>query len=121
MDIKRMHKYYETFNTCDLEALEDFYTEDLTLDYQTITIKGRKAILDYFKDYFNAVKEKITPLQIFIDGDNIAVEISDELTAKVDIPDLMGTPVKANESIVVKFGAFYDARGDKICRIRLYG
>ena len=74
--------------------MDDFYTEDLTLDYQTLSIKGKTAVLDYFKDYFNGVKEKLTPLQIFIDGDNIAVEISDELTAKVDIPDLMGTPVK---------------------------
>jgi ketosteroid isomerase-like protein len=121
MDRDRMEEYYKTFNTGNLEALETFYTDDVVLEYQDLLLKGRDAVLGHFKEYFHTVREQITPLQIFINDTDVAVELNDTLTAKIDLPDLMGKPVKAGESVSVKFGGFYKVRGDRICHVKLYG
>ena len=120
MDRDRMEEYYKTFNTGNLEALETFYTDDVVLEYQDLILNGRDAVLGHFKEYFHTVREKITPLQIFINDKNIAVELNDTFTAKIDLPDLMGKSVKAGESVSVKFGGFYKVRGDRICHVKLY-
>ncbi len=120
MDRERMKEYYKIFNTGNLEALETFYTDDVVLEYQDMILNGRKAVLGHFKEYFHSVREELTPLQIFINDTNIAVELNDIITAKIDLPDLMGKSVKAGESVTVKFGAFYKASGDRICHVKLY-
>jgi ketosteroid isomerase-like protein len=120
MDRERMKEYYKTFNTGNLEALETFYTDDVVLEYQDIILNGRNAVLGHFKEYFHAVREQITPLRIFINDTDVAVELNDTLTAKIDLPDLMGKSVKAGESVSVKFGGFYKVRGDRICHVKLY-
>ena len=120
MDRERMKEYYKTFNTGDLEALETFYTDDVVLEYQDVILNGRNAVLGHFKEYFNSVREQITPLQILVNDTDVAVELNDTLTAKIDLSDLMGKSVKAGESVSVKFGAFYKARGDRIYHIKLY-
>jgi ketosteroid isomerase-like protein len=120
MDRERVKEYYKTFNTGNLEALETFYTDDVVLEYQDLLLKGRDAVLGHFKEYFHTVREQITPLQIFINDTDVAVELNDTLTAKIDLPDLMGKSVKAGESVSVKFGGFYKVRGDRICHVKLY-
>ena len=120
MDRKRMEEYYKTFNAGDLETIATLYTDDVVLEFRDIVLNGKNAVMRHFKEYFRTVREKITPLQIFINDPNIAVELSDRLTAKIDLPDLMGKSVKAGESVTVKFGGFYKARGEKICHVKLY-
>ena len=120
MDQEGMQEYYETFNSANLEAIAACYTEDVVLEYHDMILNGRDAVIGHFKEYFTAVREHITPLQIVIEDNIIAVELSDTLTAKMDLPDLMGEAAKAGESVIVKFGAFYKARGNKIYHITLY-
>ena len=120
MDREKMEKYYKTFNTGNLEAIAALYTDDVVLEFRDIVLNGKNAVMGHFKEYFNTVREEITPLQIFINDPNIAVELSDKLTAKIDLPDLMEKSVKAGESVTVKVGAFYKARGEKICHVKLY-
>lgn len=120
MDRRRMEEYYETFNTGDLEAIAALYTDDVVLEFRDIILNGKDAVMGHFKEYFNTVSEQITPLQIFINDSNIAVELSDKLTAKIDLPDLMGKSVKAGQSVTVKFGGFYKARGERISHVKLY-
>ena len=120
MDKEWMKKYYETFNTGDLETIAALYTDDVVLEFRDIVLNGKDAVMGHFKNYFDTVREEITPLQIFIDDSSIAVELSDRMTAKIDLPDLMGKSVNAGGSITVKFGGFYKARGDRICHVKLY-
>ena len=120
MDREGMQKYYETFNTGNLEAIATCYTEDVVLEYHDMILNGRNAVMGHFKEYFNSVREHLTPLQIVIEDNNIAVELSDTLTAKIDLPDLMGEAVNAGESVIIKFGGFYKAHGNKIYHITLY-
>lgn len=121
VDRKRMEEYYEIFNTGNLETIATLYTDDVVLEFRDVTLNGKNAVIGHFKEFFHTAREDITPLQIFVNDPNIAVEISDKLTAKIDLADLMGKSVKAGESITINFGAFYKVRGERICHIKLYG
>ena len=58
---------------------------------------------------------------ILIDGDQAAVEIDFEFTAREDIPDFRGQgPAKKGDVQRGSWGALYKFRGDRITSIKLY-
>jgi ketosteroid isomerase-like protein len=81
VDRKRMEECYEIFNTGNVETIATWYTDDVVLEFRDITLNGKNAVIGHFKEFFHTVREEITPLQIFGNNPNIAVEVSDKLTA----------------------------------------
>jgi len=115
-----MIAYYRTFNSGDHTRLADYYSEDVVFEYGDVRLQGRKVVLDYLAGLQQGFEEKIHPLSMVVDGNKIAVEVQDTFTAKVDLPDFLGRPLKQGESVTARYGGFYDTREDKICHIRLY-
>lgn len=120
MNRERMETYYRVFNTGDLEALADFYAEDIVFEYRDVKIEGREALIKYFAALQQGFTETIHPKSILVDGDRIAVETEDAFTAKVDLPDFLGQSLKQGESVTARYGCFYDTRDDRIHHVRLY-
>ena len=120
MDKERMKMYYETYNRSIDEAILTFYTDDAVFEYQDLTLTGKEALLNHFVGFQQAIKETMTPQNILIDGDRVAVEVDSRMEVKIDLPDFLGTPRKAGELITGKFSAFYNIQDNKICHIRIY-
>ena len=120
MDKARMEAYYTAFNSGDHGALGDFYTEDIVFEYQNTKLEGRKALLDHFAELQQGFTEKMSPINILVDGHRIAAEVEDTFTAKVDLPDFLGRSLKQGESVTARFGCFYVTRNQQISNIRLY-
>ena len=120
MDRERMEAYYRAFNSGDHEALTDYYAEDMVFEYRDVTLQGREVVLNHFGELRHVLTERIRPRNILVDGSRVAVEVEDTFTAKVDLPDFLGQPLREGESITVRYGCFYDTRDDGICHVRLY-
>ena len=120
MDNERMKVYYETYNRSIDEAISTFYTDDAVFEYQDLTLNGKEALLNHFAEFQQAIKETMTPQNIVIDGDRVAVEVDSRMKVKIDLPDFLGKSRKAGELITGKFSAFYSIRENKICNIRIY-
>ncbi len=113
--------YYKDFNASNSgEVLSAYYSDDIIFEYQDAKVSGKAAVISYLDEAWQAVKETLTPLNIVVDGDKAAVEVDDEMEAKVDLPEFFGQSLKAGESISAKFSIFYDIRDGKICHIRIY-
>ena len=115
-----MEAYYRAFNSGGLEALSDYYAEDIVFEYRDVRLEGREAVMNHFAELQQAFTEKIHPKSILVDGNRVAVETEDTFTAKIDLPDFLGQSLKQGESVTARYGCFYDFRGDKIRHVRLY-
>ena len=120
MDRKGMEAYYRAFGSGEHDALKDFYSEDLVFEYRDVRLEGRDIVIEHFAQLQQAVTEKIRPLSILVDGNKVAVEMEDTFTAKVDLPDFLGSPLMQGESVTGRYSGFYDIRDEKICHVRLY-
>jgi ketosteroid isomerase-like protein len=122
MDNKSLiEAYYKDFNASNSgEVLSAYYSDDVIFEYQDVKISGKSAVISYLDEAWQAVRETLKSFNIIVDGDKVAVEVDDEIEAKIDLPEFLGQPLKAGESINAKFSIFYDIRNGKICHIRLY-
>jgi len=120
VDKERMKVYYETYNRSIDEAILTFYTDDAVFEYQGLTLNGKEALLNHFAEFQQAIKETMTPQNIVIDGDRVAVEVDSRMEVKINLPDFLGKSRKAGELITGKFSAFYSIRDNNICNIRIY-
>lgn len=122
MNRSEIMKYYDAYNNGDFETVSAYYSDDLTFEYQGKKYEGKKAVFDWFAELGQAFSEKMTPTNILLEEDRMAVEMENIIEAKVDIPNLLGKSItiKAGESVTMRFGAFYDIRDEKFHYIRLY-
>lgn len=120
MNRDRMLAYYDAYNRSTDEAIQNFYTDDAVFEYQDLKLIGKEAIFNHFVGFQQAIKEVMTPSNILIDGDKVAVEVDSRMDVKTDIPDFLGKPRKTGETITGKFSAFYTIRDNKICNIKIY-
>ncbi len=120
MKRERINEYYETYAAEDLDAVSHFYSNDVIFEFQGETYNGKEAVFAWFRELQQTFHEVINPINIVIDGDNVAIEIESEFEARVDLPDFHGNALKKGDKIKVRFAAFYDTRDDQFCHIRLY-
>jgi len=120
MSRERMEAYYRTFNSGNHQALADFYSDDIIFEYRDIRLTGKDTVISHFAELQQGVTEKIHPLSILVDDSKIAVEMEDTFTARVDLPDFLGKPLKQGASLTGRYSGFYDIRDNRICGVRLY-
>jgi len=73
-------KWIDAFNNADLEALASLYDDD-AVNHQVANepIKGKKAIIDMFRNDFNTAKMVCITENLFEDGDWAMLEWRDPL------------------------------------------
>ena len=120
MDKQKIHAYYHAFNSGNHEALADFYTDDVIFEFRDTRLEGKETVMNHFTRLGQAVSEKIVLVNILADENRLAVEVEDTFTAKIDLPDFSGQPLKKGESFTGKYSGFYTIRDNRICRVRLY-
>ena len=114
----RYAQYIAAFNDSDFAGFGKFYADDVVLELPVRTLKGRDAILDFYREVKARVRETLTVKECVIDGDVIAVDVETEFFAEKDAPDFVVRPLKQGESIHSESFIFYKLKDGKFVHIR---
>ena len=119
MNIKLIEEYYQAYNRSVEDAIDTYYTDDSVFEYSGVKFKGKELISKRLTEFHKTFSEKMIPLNILTSNGTFAVEIETKLQAKYDII-FDGRTLRAGETIITKYGAFYDTRGNQIKHARIY-
>jgi uncharacterized protein (TIGR02246 family) len=111
-------QYVAAFNTNDFAGFAKFYAEDVVLELPVATLRGREAILDFYREVKAKIRETLKIGQLVIDEHGLAVEADTEFHAIVDAPDFIVRPMKKGETIRSVSFILYEHRDGKFTRIR---
>jgi len=116
----RYAQYIAAFNDSDFPGFGKFYADDVVLELPVRTLKGRDAILDFYRvvKEKQKIRETLTVKECVIDGNVMAVDVETEFHATVDAPDFVVRPMKRGESIHSESFIFYTIRDGKFAHIR---
>jgi len=64
-------------------------------------------------------QDRMTPLDIRIEGDRAVVSIRDTFTARQDVADFMGAPLKQGESLELRLRGTYQVADSKFVHITI--
>jgi ketosteroid isomerase-like protein len=117
MDKSFIESYYATYNEENPDALRKFYADDVILASAMGELHGPDAILATYTGLTSQCHDKMTPLTIDIDGNRAIVAIRDVFTAKHDLADFMGQPLKKGESFQLNLRGTYTEADGKFTRI----
>jgi ketosteroid isomerase-like protein len=119
---KEIMKYFDVFNSADYErAVSSYYSEDIIFESPNDKFVGRESILRVFIDaHAGGIKEILTPTNILIDGDNVAMQLDVKFTFPLDVPNFHLGPAKKGDSFSSKIAVFYKINNGKITHITLY-
>ena len=114
-------RYIEDFNCNDDESMvPKHFTEDVVVEGPDgATLHGRQQWLSMLKFAHVGVSEKLQPVLVLRDGDKMMAEVNAVFTASVDRPDFPVVPLKAGQSLTVRFFASYRLRGHQIAHLTL--
>jgi SnoaL-like domain len=113
-------RYFEDFNrNHDASMVQKYFSPDLEVEGPDRVRRGREAWLDMLQAMHNGVREELRPLLTVREGDKIMAEVEVIFTAVTDRADFMFGPLKAGETIRMRFFAAYWLRGGQIARLHL--
>lgn len=115
-----MESYYRAYNSGDAQALANFYAEDAVLVSAQGAIDGRAALVATYQWITGQMRDQMTPETILVDGNRAAVVITDVFTAKQDVSDFLGRPLRAGESFTLQLCGIYTLGNAGFTRIDLY-
>jgi hypothetical protein len=81
--------------------------------------RGREAYLATYRWMIANFIDRMTPERIAPTTDGAMVDIDDRLTARADIADFLGRPVRAGESLALSLTGRYTIQGGRITRIEI--
>jgi len=110
--------YLDAFNGNDFDGFGAYYADDVEFCGQAATLRGRTAVLDFYRDVKARLDETIDLLACISDENMLAAEIRTTLVAREDWPDFPTGPLLANQRRQSINFAFYDIVDGKFTRIR---
>lgn len=119
-DVARFRAYMAAFNRHDYTALVDHYDPDVLLVIGNGTeLRGRQAIVDFYRNVNDATTRTIEILDAFSDGNMLAAELQSEFIALRDAPDFSSGPMARGDRLYLNSFAFYDlGRDRRFVRVR---
>lgn len=110
--------YVEAFNRSDFEGFGAYYADDVEFSGQAAELRGRQAILDFYRQVKARMNETLVVRHFVSAPDRIAVDLETRLEALVDWPEFPTGPVTAGHKIVSWSFVFYDLAEGRFTRIR---
>lgn len=120
MDKKFFESYYRAYNREDLQALSEFYHEDVVFRFGQGEYHGKEAFLNSLRDVFSNLKDRLSPRNIIIQGDQAAIEIHDRLEVKQDNDNFQGQKLTKGDKFELSVCAIYKVEGNLIKEITAY-
>lgn len=110
--------YLVAFNRNDFDGFGAYYADDVEFHGQAATLRGRNAVLEFYRGVKARLDETIDLLAFTGGPDMIAAEIRTTLVAREDWPDFPTGQLRAGERRQSINFAFYDIANGKFTRIR---
>ena len=119
-DVARFHAYMAAFNRHDYGELVGYYDPNILLVIGNGTeLRGRQAIVDFYRNVNDATTRTIEILDSFSDGVMLAAELQSEFLALRDAPDFTSGPMARGDRLYLNSFAYYDIGSDRrFVRIR---
>ena len=118
-DVARFRAYMAAFNRHDYGELVDYYDPNVLLVIGNGTeLRGRQAIVDFYRNVNDATTRTIEILDAFSDGVMLAAELQSEFLALEDSPDFPTGPLRAGDRMRINTFVLYDLVGGRYSRIR---
>ncbi|MXP24962.1 DUF4440 domain-containing protein [Altererythrobacter indicus] len=114
-------RYVELFNQADFAGFGAYYAPDVEFAGRAATLRGREAVLDFYRNIRSRLDERIECLSFIGSEQRCAAEICTTLTPHEDWPDFPTGPLlKWVKRQSVNF-VFYDMEAGLFQRIRSAG
>lgn len=102
--------YLDRFNALD-ESYAELYDDDIVFDHGSTggLIHGPDAILEYYRNVWPQIDEKLSAGEVIIDNLNgvMAVELTTDLTATKDTVGIPGIDMKQGDRVVIQAVLLY--------------
>ncbi len=118
MDKNQFRDYIDCFNRDDFAGFSRYYTEDVVLELPRKELRGRQAIVDFYKEVKARVRETLQINQVIADEEGLAAEVATEFYGLEDWPEFIVAPLRKGESIHLVSFVFYRIRDGKFAHIR---
>ena len=110
--------YVEAFNRSAFKGFGAYYHEDVEFVGQAAHLRGRDAVLDFYRTVKARMTETLRVRQFVGTQDRIAVEMETRLQALADWPDFPTGPLVAGQTLASLNFIFYDVSEGRFTRIR---
>ena len=114
-----MRSYYAAYNSEDETKLSPLLADDVVLVSAAGEQRGREAYLATYRWMIGSFIDRMTPERIAATADEVVVDIDDRLTARADIADFLGRPVRAGETMTLTLTGRYTIQNGCITRIEI--
>jgi hypothetical protein len=113
-------EYTRAFSDAQFERFSQYYTDDVVCTLGAgIILRGRKGIVDFYREMFKTVRESLTLHHLIADDTGLAADITSQFTAIEDAPDFVVAPLKKGEFMRVHVFVHYELRDGRIARIKV--
>jgi ketosteroid isomerase-like protein len=119
MSKERFTAYIDALNHNNYAALSDYYNDDVMLvTAGKKELRGRQAILDFYKAVKPLTKHTIQINKIITSGSLLAADLQSEFVALQDLPDFTAGPMKKGGCILSDTFVLCNVSDGKFARIR---
>jgi len=114
-------EYTRAFSNAECDRFSAYYTDDVVCELggAGIVLRGRQAIVDFYREMFKTVRESLTLHRLIADDSGLAADVTSQFTAIADAPGFVIAPLKKGEFIRLPVFVHYELRDGKIARIKV--
>ncbi|MBA1204829.1 SnoaL-like domain-containing protein [Pseudomonas capeferrum] len=93
-------RYIDCFNRGDFAGFSCFYADDVVLELGTkARLEGRAAIVAFYRQNKDRVRETLRVDNLIIDDTGIAAELDTQFLALQDWPDFIAGPLRQGDTL----------------------
>lgn len=118
MNKNDFRNYIDSFNRNDFPGFSRYYTDDVVLELPRKELRGRQAIVDFYREVKAKIRETLEIKQVVADEEGLAAEVATEFYALEDWPDFIVGPIRKGESIRLISLVIYRIRDGKFAHIK---
>jgi ketosteroid isomerase-like protein len=111
--------YLQRFGAGDYPGFARYYADDVVLELPGQVLRGRQAIVDFYRSMNRSVRESLAVNQLIADEDGIAADLSMQFRAHEDAPDFSVAPMRKGEVIRGRVFVLYTLQAGRIAHIRV--
>ena len=110
--------YIDCFNRNDFAGFSRYYADDVVLELPKKELRGRDAIVEFYRVVKARVRETLQVNNVIVDADGLAAEIDTEFYGLEDWPDFIVAPLKKGCSIRLVSLVHYRIHAGKFTHIK---
>ena len=119
MNRQMFRDYIDCFNRNDFAGFSRYYADDVVLELPKKELRGRQAIVDFYRIVKARIRETLQINEIVaVDDEGLAAEVDTEFYALEDWPDFIVRPVKKGDSIRIVSFVHYRIREGRVAHIK---